>query len=126
MIKNNCPINFPPLAKFLNQDIGDLCQESSYKCYQCREETQPTVMFNFDISDHCTKTEDFLYFSEEEIDSNWLLSSSGENEMDSPITVLDKSCVFNYHEEHEEYISNQLNPIGLFTHHSHHIFYKLD
>jgi len=82
----------------------DLCQECSYKCYQCRDETQPTVMFNFEPTEFGSRADEYESFSDEEIDSHWLLSSSCENELGSPITVMEKSCVFNYHEQPEEHV----------------------
>jgi len=50
----------------------DLCQESSYKCFQCREETQPTIMFNIDPSEMESETCEYISYSEETIDSHWL------------------------------------------------------
>lgn len=80
----------------------DLCQESSYKCFQCREETQPTLMFNIDPSDIESQTADYISFSEETIDSHWLLSSSGEKDNELKNELLEKNSLYQF-EENEDY-----------------------
>lgn len=72
--------NFDMDASFTDSDIQcDLCQQSSYKCYKCREETMNTIMFDVDPS-------------EVGKDDNTLLSFTGE--MDSPFSCEIKSPLF--------------------------------
>lgn len=58
------------------------------------------MMFDYESSDKGSLPDEFKSQFEEEdiVDAHWLQSSSTENELDSPITVMEKSCVFNYHE----------------------------
>lgn len=59
----------------------DLCQESSYKCFQCREETQPTLMFGLDFSENESQTIEYTSNTDEDIDSHWLLSSENSSDL---------------------------------------------
>lgn len=60
-------------------------------------------MFNIDPSDGLeSETAEYISFSEETIDSHWLLSSSGEKDNELKNELLEKNSLYQF-EENEDY-----------------------